>query len=447
MDKAKQCTALITTNQIDACIRALSGLIQGVGMQEPVLFNLSTGTGLYPDKYPDDIKAQVLSIVKDKNCSFLCFSIVDLFLNRTLDLIQYLKQSTNLPIIVGGIHAELYPDEIINAGGVDAICVGEAYTSFVNVIVNWDKRFDTELPDFWFKSDDGVIKKNKLSLFFNGDDYNKVPTPDYSYRNYFLLDGGTLKDLTSTPDAGPFKVEQHQIGHDGSIIYSSMGGCSNHCSFCNLTAQVKLREEMIRRDGCRDRVPRYRQKPLSMVKKELEDLKKYNKNIKFLCVMENDFTCRTEEHVAEYCGYIKSICNVPFYTMLAPNTISEKKLQSMIDNGFMELNMGIQTNAEFNNNYYDRQIPDSKILDVVNMVNKYEDKVYPFYDFINFNPEEHDESMKKTVDLIRRFPLPFDFVIHHLTLGKELLLYKRLVHKKKFQAERSSRPPLPIITT
>ena len=301
----------------------------------------------------------------------------------------------------------------------------------MEVLNKWNERFEIDLPDFWFKKGNGEIKKNRVSLFFNGADYNSVPIPDYSYRNYFLLDGGTLKDLTSTPDAGPFKVEQHQIGHEGSIVYSSMGGCSNHCSFCNLTAQVKLREDMLKKDGYREHVPRYRQKPLSKVKSELEELKKYNKNMKFLCVMENDFTCRDEDHVNEYCGYIKNICNVPFYTMLAPNTISEQKLQSMIANGFIELNMGIQTNAEFNDKYYDRQIPDQKILSVVNMINQYKGKVYPFFDFINFNPEETDDSMKKTIGLIKQFPLPFDFVIHHLTLGKELLLYKRLVEDKR----------------
>ncbi len=431
-DMMKEKCALITTNQVDACIRALSGLIQGSGMQSPILFNLSTGTGTYPDAYPDSVKKMVLNFVCDNKCAFLCFSIVDLFLKRTIDLIQYLKSQTQLPVIVGGIHAELYPEETINIDGVDAICVGEAYTSFVNVLLNWDKRFDAELPDFWFKNaETKEVKKNKVSLFFNGKDYDRVPIPDYSYRNYYLLDGTELKDYSSTPDAGPFKVEQHQIGHEGSVIYSSMGGCSNHCSFCNLTAQVKLREEMLKKDGCTEHVPRSRHKPLRMVERELEELKEYNKNMKFLCVMENDFTCRTEEQVAEYCGHIKSVCNVPFYTMLAPNTISEKKLQSMIENGFTDLNMGIQTNAKFNDKYYDRQISDAKILEVVNMIHKYKERVYPFYDFINFNPEETDESVKETVNLIRQFPLPFDFVIHHLTLGKELLLYKRLVHEKR----------------
>jgi len=43
--------------------------------------------------------------------------------------------------------------------------------------------------------------------------------------------------------------------------------------------------------------------------------------------------------------------------------------------------------------------------------------------------------MLKTVELISQFPLPFDFVIHHLTLGDELLLYKRLISEKKIPGE------------
>jgi hypothetical protein len=426
--------ALFTTHQVDACIRALSGLIQVEGLNTPVMINLATGTGTYPNEYPVKIKNKVLSVIQKKNSNFLCFSIVDLFLDRTMDLIKFLNENTGLPVILGGIHAELYQEESINFEGVDAICIGEAYTSFVNVLKNWDKRLEMDLPDFWFKAPTGEIKKNRVTNFFHMDDYLDIPIPDYSYRNYYLLDGEDLRDLTETPDIGPFKVEQHQIGHEGSIIYSSMGGCSNHCSFCNLTAQVKLRKEMLKECGCEGKVRRFRYKPLEMVKKELEELAKYNKNMKFICIMENDFTCRSLEELTEYCGYISSICNVPFYTMLAPNTITEEKLRMMVANGFVELNMGVQTNAAFNTAYYDRQVSDERILEVVNMVHR--DRMetgrpYPFYDFINFNPEESDDSMKQTVELIKKFPLPFDFVIHHLTLGSELLLYQRLINEKK----------------
>lgn len=431
----KTSCALITTNQVDACIRALSGLIKAAKLELPVMVNLSTGTDTYSEIYPNEIKKKVLKVIKERNINFLCFSIVDLFLERTKDLIKYLKDQTGLPIIVGGIHAELYPEESIRIEGVDAICVGEAYTSFVNVLQHWYNRFDMDLPDFWFKNTQGDTKKNRVTNFFNNDDYLKIPIPDYSYSNYYLLDGSELRDLTATPNIGPFKVEQHQIGHEGSIIYSSMGGCSNHCSFCNLTAQVKLRQEMLHECGCNSKVPQFRHKPLATVKEELEQLTEYNKNMKFLCIMENDFTCRKLGDLTKYCELIKRICNVPFYTMLAPNTISEDKLRVMIANGFIELNMGIQTNAEFNKEYYDRHIEDEEILKVVNMVSRVRkesnNKPYPFYDFINFNPEEPDESMKLTVKLVKKFPVPFDFVIHHLTLGDELLLYKRLISEHK----------------
>ena len=431
----KTVPALISTNQVDACIRALSGLIQAESFDPPVMINLSTGTETYAKIYPAEVKKQVLDVINNKSCNFLCFSIVDLFLDRTKDLIKYLKDETGLPIIVGGIHAELYPNDSIGIEGVDAICVGEAYTSFINVLKQWDSRFTADLSDFWFRKPDGGIRKNRVSNFFHKEDYSDIPIPDYSYRNYFMLDGAELRDLTPTPDIGPFKVEQHQIGHEGSIIYSSMGGCSNHCSFCNLTAQVKLRQQMLQESGCEGTVRHYRQKPLAMVKRELQELKKYNKNMKFLCIMENDFTCRSLEELTEYCGYISSICEVPFYTMLAPNTITEEKLRVMLANGFVELNMGIQTNAAFNNAYYDRQISDERILEVVNMVSRVrkesDNKPYPFYDFINFNPEETDNSMKQTLGLVKQFPVPFDFVIHHLTLGDELLLYKRLINDKK----------------
>lgn len=421
--------ALITTNQVDGGIRALSGLIQGAKLPKSIMLNLSTGTNTYPEEYPEDVRDQILKAVKANGCNFLCFSIVDLFFNRTIELIKYLKEKTGLPIIVGGIHAELYPEETIGVEGVDAVCTGEAYQSFVTVLSKWGERFKKDIPDFWFKKEDGSVKKNMLTPFYHGDDFKNNPLPDYSYANYHLLDGNTLRDISSTPVAGPFKVEQHQIGHNGSVIFNSMGGCSNKCSFCNLTAQVKMREVS------ETKVRQFRQKPLSLVKAELEAITKYNANMKFLCVMENDFTCRKEKDLKKYCEYISSICKVPYYTMVSPNTLSEEKLRFMVKNGLKELNMGIQTNENFNAFYYARKITDSHILKTVKMVNKYTDKIHPFFDFINFNPEEPDDSILETIYLVKQFPLPYDFVIHHLTLGQELLLYKRLVREKKVPGE------------
>ena len=205
--------ALIVTNQVDACIRTLSGLIQDTRLPKPVLFNLSTGTETYPEAYPEKIKEQLLEVIKNNECHFLCFSIVDLFLTRTIDLMRYLKEKTRLPVIVGGIHAELYPEQTIKISEVDAICAGEAYQSFINVLLNWEKRFELDMPDFWFKHENDEIKKNKLTPFYHGSAFEKIPIPDFSYTNYHLLDGDKLRDISDTPDAGPFRVDQHQIGH------------------------------------------------------------------------------------------------------------------------------------------------------------------------------------------------------------------------------------------
>jgi len=49
--------------------------------------------------------------------------------------------------------------------------------------------------------------------------------------------------------------------------------------------------------------------------------------------------------------------------------------------------MGIQTNAVFNDEYYDRQVSDEKIVQTVRMIHNYSNQVHPFYDFINFNPK------------------------------------------------------------
>ena len=101
----------------------------------------------------------------------------------------------------------------------------------------------------------------------------------------------------------------------------------------------------------------------------------------------------------------------------------------MVEGGLKEINLGIETNEETNKLLYDRHISNDLIIEKAFLINKYKDKIYPFYDLLIFNKTETNNSLVKTLELIKKLPFPFDLVPHHLTLGSEVPLYKYLKSK------------------
>lgn len=406
--------ALITTNQIDIGIRAISGILKDAGY-ETVLINLSSREDFYPIVYPQTIKEALRPLIEQ--CDIVGISVSDLFFKRAQDLAAWIKTTLGKKVVLGGIHAQLYPEECISSSGVDAICIGEGIRTIRSLIdaPDWEEIC---IDDFWIKGNDGCVRKGNVLPMLAPDEMRAVPLPDYTYDDYWLLNQKQLSIDLIKNSGGCFHIEQHQIGHPDSFVASFMFGCTNKCSYCNITAlTVKWHKDCPQNK-------RYRIKPNDIIIKELDLIKENNPNMKFCCIMDNDFTARTVDEIREFFSYFKKNIGVPVYLMVSPNTLTEEKLALMVEGGLKEINLGIQTNEETNSSMYDRPISDALIIEKANLINIYADHIYPFYDILIFNKNESIESLLKTISLIKNLPRPFDLVPHFLTLGYAVPLYK-----------------------
>lgn len=416
--------ALITTNQIDIGIRILSGVLRSAGIQTR-LINLSSRENYHPLQYPDEVKNALHPLLRD--CDVVGISSVDMFFRRAQELAGWVKSVTGKRVLLGGMHAQLYPEETINTFGVDGVCEGEGIKTIIDLVKNddWD---NAEIDDFWLKRKDGTISRGTLLPMVPVKEMHLLPLPDYSYDDYWLLNDRTDEIEFLKQSGGCFHVDQHQIGHKYSFVSSFMWGCVNKCNFCNITALSKKWAE-----SCEDN-RWFRIKPNAVVFDELKLIKKNNPNMRFMCIMDNDFAGRNARMVEEFFEFFRREIGVPVYLMVSPNTLSEDKLQSMVEGGVTEINMGIESNEITNIQLYGRMIKDDAVLDKARMINRYKDRIYPFYDLVIFNPQEDEETVLRTINLIRQLPVPFDLVCHHLTLGTETLLYK------KFETKGASLP-------
>lgn len=147
------------------------------------------------------------------------FSCISTDYPRSLLIAKEIKKRyPKLLLIWGGIHAILYPDEVITNPYADAICIGEgerALIEFLNDLEN-ERRLDVE--GFWYKDGEKIIRNKRRSL---EEDLDKLEFCDWRpwdlhlyFRNYIF----------------PY-----------SLPVLSSRGCIFDCSFCSSPA---LREHL-----------------------------------------------------------------------------------------------------------------------------------------------------------------------------------------------------------
>jgi len=254
------------------------------------------------------------------------------------------------------------------------------------------------------------------------------------------LQDGKLIELTPevTDD-----FNHHQIGHQNTIVYASDRGCPHSCTYCY---NRNMRKTYIESAEAQDRKMGlyHRRKSIKNIVKELVELKKENPQVKFMNLMNDDTAARTVAELQEFAKLYKEKIGWPFYCMVSPQALSGKagreKVIALIAAGMKELNMGVQTNYKTNREIFGRIQPDEMVVDVVKMLNEFcrkdtnvyeEGKIDIFLDFIIHNPFESEEDVKNTIDLIGRFPFPFDQVSHSLFVGRTTVLREMLDEKIK----------------
>jgi radical SAM superfamily enzyme YgiQ (UPF0313 family) len=222
-----------------------------------------------------------------------------------------IKKKINVPIIFGGVHVTMVPDEVITNDCVDIICVGEGEGAIVELTNAMDRhKIDYSIRNLWFKKDGEVIKNEIRPLI---SDLDSLPFPD--------------KIL--------FYEKEHSIADCYGI--TSGRGCPFSCTFCASDVINRLSakgERYVRRRSTQHVIDEF-----------LYARTKLHFNFKSVNFLDDTFTYDTD-WLREFCRMYKERIGLPFHCTGYPSTITYEKVSLLKDAGCYRLGIGVQSVSE-----------------------------------------------------------------------------------------------------
>ena len=107
---------------------------------------------------------------------FLGFTLSTYQFHFTLEWIRNIRSKVNIPVIVGGSHARIYPREVLTHKCIDYCIMGDAEEALPNLVYAlMENKPLAEVGGIAYRDNDENIKVNRFSLYIN--DLEKVPFP------------------------------------------------------------------------------------------------------------------------------------------------------------------------------------------------------------------------------------------------------------------------------
>ena len=175
--------------------------------------------------------------IEDIHPDLIGFSTLTSNYQWALRLARIVKEKFNIPIIFGGVHPTLVPEEVIREDCVDMVCIGEAEESLLELANNFNSK-KTDIRNIYFKKEDHVIKNSLRPL---EQDLDKYPFPDEELFYNVLPASYRLSSSVMTSRGCPFLCT-YCANKSLTDIYKGQKYLRRR-SVDNVLSELKLRKE------------------------------------------------------------------------------------------------------------------------------------------------------------------------------------------------------------
>ena len=275
------------------------------------------------------------------------------------------KRKPNIFIIWGGIHATLFPKDVLDQLQVDAVCIGEGENTLLELVNNLQKgKPITKIKGLMFKKGKKYMFTGNRELI---KDLNEIEYPRH------LI------------DINKYIINDRFYGNCFYLIESR--GCPFRCSFC-------ITKVMFGRI--------YRGRMLSAIIKDIEYLVKKCK-INMIWLYDDLPFGGDKKMFIEFCQAIKKF-KIKWSCEYRVNLVDQELVAAMKDSGCTSIYFGVESYSEKMLKIMQKDINVEQINNALNLcfTNGIESIVGLMFGF----PEETEEDLIKTIEMANKIGAP-----------------------------------------
>jgi anaerobic magnesium-protoporphyrin IX monomethyl ester cyclase len=297
----------------------------------------------------------------------IAISCNTMYMQYVKTIVAEVKAEYKLPIILGGHHASIYPEETIDIEGCDVLCIGDGEEPLTKYLDSYsEKKNAGGISGIWTK-DNGIVTKNQGGWFERNID--DLPIPDW--------------DLWVDLDK--------YFYHLGMLYMIGSRGCPYRCTYCDAHGISKAVEGKYFR--MRD--------PVKYAQEIAYQWRKYrHRNLRLAQLFDPVFTMK-EEWVEAFCDEYRAqgIEEKFRYSVFSRlDHLSENKIKLLAKSGCAILRVGVEAGDPFiRNEIYKKKVSDEKIREMFKLAKSYGICFTAFY--ILGGPCETPKTLQKTIDL------------------------------------------------
>jgi radical SAM superfamily enzyme YgiQ (UPF0313 family) len=385
-------------------VRYISSYLKNKGYQVNILFLAKP----YGKEEEEGELMQINDLIKKIAPDLIGVSLMSNHFFRAKKITQFIKIKFNTPIIWGGIHATIQPEDCLNFA--DMICIGEGELALDRLLSQ--KKEDwfrgDKIPGIWYKQD-GAIINNGVGLLV--DNLDSLPFPDYELSDHYIIHDGKLVALNEEI------YQQYYPASVGDHRLIATRGCPHACAYCCNSVFKDMYG-----------IGFFRKRSVSNVMEEMVNIKKQFSFIKSFKIMDDTFTANSNQWLSNFRDEYKSKINLPFFCLMSPLTINQEKLDILVDCGLRVIQMGLQSGSNrTNKEVYLRYATKERFLEAVKLLDNSKEKLKLIIDVIIDNPYETEGDLLETVDTLRKIKRPFTLALFSLAFYPGTELYRRAV--------------------
>jgi len=288
------------------------------------------------------------------------FFLVQIFTMNRVESYSILKKAKELrpemKIIVGGVHASIYPGQMLENFPVDCVVIGEGEVTIVELLETLSAGRDLSgVKGIVYKKNGRVVITEERPLI---EDLDSLPFPKH--------------ELFITPE------------REMACILTSRG-CPFKCSFCCLHTISRRK---------------FRVRSAKNAVDEVEHIVNTFKNIKIIQLADDTFTLNSQRAM-DFCREIvRRKIKIQFWCSARIKPASVELFKLMEEAGFKAIGFGLETGSAKLLNSIHKSITREDVIETFEMLKDININIFTYL-MVGF-PGENKETMAETIDLIKK---------------------------------------------